>query len=350
MTRNPPCAVYSLPTPTMAKLSIFLFLPLLQYALAASRTTPPSGAIVVRAGTTTAGEFSTLSAALASLPNDDSSQSIFIFPGTYTGQNDITREGPLTIYGYTTDTTTYTGNQAILTAGVSAATAGSDDASGTLRIHKNNFKMYNVNVKNTFGPGSQAIAIAQYGSQVGLYACGFFGYQDTLYANEGTQVYLKGYIEGAVDFIFGREGLAYFGGNTIAVSGPGCITASGRTSDDTGSYVFNENTVVLASDAASDTSGNVFLGRPWGDFAKVIFKNTVINAPMNKALWSVWEPTDPNTDDVFFAEFNTTGSGASGAVRPSFATVLDATDAAMYSISSAVGSDFATWVDPAYLV
>ena len=55
--------------------------------------------------------------------------------------------------------------------------------------------MYNVNVKNTFGPGSQAIAISQYGSQVGLYACGFFGYQDTLYANEGTQVYLKGYIE-----------------------------------------------------------------------------------------------------------------------------------------------------------
>jgi pectinesterase len=78
---------------------------------------------------------------------------------------------------------------------VSAAAAGSDDASGTLRIHKNDFKMYNVNVKNTFGPGSQAIAISQYGSRVGLYACGFFGYQDTLYANAGTQVFLKGYIE-----------------------------------------------------------------------------------------------------------------------------------------------------------
>jgi hypothetical protein len=55
--------------------------------------------------------------------------------------------------------------------------------------------MYNVNVKNTFGPGTQAIAISQYGSHVGLYACGFYGYQDTLYANEGTQVYLRGYIE-----------------------------------------------------------------------------------------------------------------------------------------------------------
>jgi len=329
---------------------VFLFLCLVQYALAASRTTPPSGAIVVRKGTTTSGEFATLTAALNSLPNDSSSRSIFIFPGTYAEQIDITRSGPLTIYGYTNDTTTYTGNQAIITAGVPASTAGSDDASGTLRIHKNDFKLYNVMVKNTFGQGSQAIAISQYGSRVGLYACGFFGYQDTLYANQGTQVYLKNYIEGAVDFIFGREGLAYFGGNTIAVNGPGCITASGRESADTGSYVFNQNTIVLASDAASGTSGNIFLGRPWGDFAKVIFKNTVITATMNKALWSIWNTGDPRTDNILFAEFNTTGAGASGASRPSFATVLSASQAAAYSISSAVGSDFASWVDAAYIV
>jgi pectinesterase len=80
-------------------------------------------------------------------------------------------------------------------AGIPASQAGSNDASGTLRIHKDNFKMYNVNVKNTYGKGSQAIAISQYGSKVGLYACGFYGFQDTLYANQGTQVYLRGYIE-----------------------------------------------------------------------------------------------------------------------------------------------------------
>jgi pectinesterase len=99
------------------------------------------------------------------------------------------------IYGYTTDTSTYQNNQVNLQAAIPASQAGSDDASGTLRIHKDDFKMYNVNVKNTFGPGSQAIAISQYGSRVGLYACGFYGYQDTLYANQGTQVYLRGYIE-----------------------------------------------------------------------------------------------------------------------------------------------------------
>jgi pectinesterase len=71
---------------------------------------------------------------------------------------------------------------------------------------------------------------------------------------------------------------------------------------------------------------------------------------MNKALWSIWNTGDPRTDDILFAEFNTTGSGASGASRPSFATVLTATQAANYSISSAVGSDFASWVDAAYVV
>lgn len=329
---------------------VFACLSLLEVVYAASRTSPPAGAKVVRAGTTNSGEFKTLSAAVASLPNDGSSQSIFIYPGTYTEQVFITRSGPLTVYGYTTDTTTYRSNQVNLQAGVDAGQAGSDDASGTLRVHKDDFKMYNINVKNTFGPGSQAIAISQYGSRVGLYACGFYGYQDTLYANEGTQVYLRGYIEGATDFIFGRRGSAYFGGNTIGVRGAGYVTASGRESNDAGSYVFNANTIVTASGASSNATDRQYFGRPWGNFAKVIFKNTVVTAPFNKALWSVWNSGDTRTDNILFAEFNSTGSGVSGASRPSFATVLSSSQAAAYSISSAVGSDYANWVDTSYLV
>lgn len=45
--------------------------------------------------------------------------------------------------------------------------------------------------------------------------------------------------QGATDFIFGRTGLAFFGKNTIAVSGPGWVTANGRTSDDSGSCKIN---------------------------------------------------------------------------------------------------------------
>jgi pectinesterase len=83
---------------------------------------------------------------------------------------------------------------------------------------------------------------------------------------------------------------------------------------------------------------------------RVIFKNTVITAPMNQALWSVWNVGDERTSNILFAEYNTSGSGASGASRPSFATVLSASQAASYTIASAVGSDYASWVDAAYLV
>ncbi|KAF9561796.1 pectinesterase [Agrocybe pediades] len=322
----------------------------LAHVEAAQRTTPPQGAVVVRAGAAPAsGMFDTINTALASLPNDSSSRVMFIYPGTYNEQIDITRPGPLTIYGYTTDTASFTANQVVIQAGVPASTAGSDDASGTLRVHKDNFRMYNVNVTNTFGIGSQAIAISQYGNQVGLYACSFIGYQDTLYANQGAQVYLKNYIEGAVDFIFGRHGLAYFGGNTIASKAPGCITASGRESADNGSYVFNQNKIILAWDAAANTAGKIFLGRPWGDFAKVIFKNTLITAPLNQTIWSIWNPGDERTDDVFFAEYNSTGSGILHPARPSFSTVLSEAQAATYNISSAVGNNFASWVDLDYL-
>lgn len=83
---------------------------------------------------------------------------------------------------------------------------------------------------------------------------------------------------------------------------------------------------------------------------RVIFKNTVVTAPFNKALWSVWNANDTHTDNVLFAEYNSTGSGVSGATRPSFATVLSASQASAYSISSAVGGDYASWVDMSYFV
>lgn len=47
----------------------------------ASRTTPPAGSVIVRGSGTQSGEFSTLQAAVNSLPNDSTARIIFIFPG-----------------------------------------------------------------------------------------------------------------------------------------------------------------------------------------------------------------------------------------------------------------------------
>ena len=96
------------------------------------------------------------------------------------------------------DDTSYQSNSVNIQFGLSSAVAGCDDASSTLSIHKDDFKMYNVNVTNTYpgSPGgSPAIALSENGDRAAFYACAFIGFQDTVLAEQGTQVYLKCYFE-----------------------------------------------------------------------------------------------------------------------------------------------------------
>lgn len=88
-----------MPSKMLMPWSIFTFqlFSLILSASATSRTSPPSGAVVVRAGTTTSGEYASVTAAVAALPNDSTSRSIFIYPGTYEGQVNISRSGPTTV-------------------------------------------------------------------------------------------------------------------------------------------------------------------------------------------------------------------------------------------------------------
>lgn len=44
----------------------------------------------------------------------------------------------------------------------------------------------------------------------GFYGCAFAGFQDTVSAHSGYQVYSKCRIEGATDYIFGRASFAWF--------------------------------------------------------------------------------------------------------------------------------------------
>jgi pectinesterase len=82
----------------------------------------------------------------------------------------------------------------------------------------------------------------------------------------------------------------------------------------------------------------------------VIFKNTEIHPQINKALWSEWSSSDPDTDYIFYGDYNTTGPGASDIDRASFATELTEAEAAEYNINSALGSGWSSWVDTSYLI
>jgi pectinesterase len=180
-----------------------------------------------------------------------------------------------------------------------ASGAANDEATGTVINQSANTKFYNINIKNTYGKGSQAIALAAYNTQQGYYGVGLYGYQDTLLSETGNQVYGKCYIEGAVDFIFGQHAVTWIDSSDIRVSaGGGAITANGRSSSsDPSYYVINKSSVDISQGSSAGT-GSTYLGRPWSQYARVVFQNTVLGGIINGAGWEEWSTSTPNTADV----------------------------------------------------
>lgn len=163
---------------------------------------------------------------------------------------------------------------------------------------------------------------------------GLFGYQDTLLANTGKQVYAKSKITGAIDFIFGQTAVAWlevrlfnpskssvvtehpltvlFQHIDIRTIAAGSITASGRNSTENPSwYVITNSTVSGISSTINTRPGLNYLGRPWGVFARVVFQYTYLSDVINAAGWSVWNaPPQERTSNVTFAEFGNYGPGS----------------------------------------
>ncbi|CAK7227446.1 hypothetical protein SCUCBS95973_006546 [Sporothrix curviconia] len=314
-------------------------------ALAAARTSPPSGSITV---CSSGCDYSMIQKAVSAISTTSTSTStIFIYAGTYTEQVTIpVLAGPLVIYGETANTASYVDNVVNLQWDASLVSgAASDEATSALINTSPSVSVYNINIKNTYGAGSQAIALSAYNTQQGYYGVGLYGYQDTLLAETGNQVYAACYIEGAVDFIFGQHARIWITNSDIAVTaGGGCITANGRASaTDVSYYVVDQSTVGAAS-GASVAAESVYLGRPWSEYARVCFQKTSLSNIINPAGWSEWSASEPNTEDVALEEYDNDGAGASG-TRASFSTELTAA----LSISSILGSDYASWVDADYV-
>ncbi|KAK4623432.1 Pectinesterase [Fulvia fulva] len=312
-------------------------------ALAAGRTSAPSGALIVGSG-----HYATIQAAVNALTTTTSQQSIFIMPGTCKEQVTIKKlSGPLTIYRYTTDVSSYSANQVTVTAANSQMNQPNNDATATIRVATPNFKMYNINAVNSYGKGSQAVAVSANAANQGYYGCSFKGYQDTLLAEAGAQLYAHSYIEGATDFIFGQHATAWFEKCTIGVVSAtlGYITASGRSSADSGYYVIN-NSVIGAAPGQSVSSGAYYLGRPWGNYARVVVQKTSLSNVINAAGWRIWNTGDERTEHVTFAEYGNSGAGATG-TRASFASKLSTA----LTIGQVLGSSYAsqTYVDTSYL-
>lgn len=212
--------------------SVYTGLGLIPAVWAASRTSAPSGCITV-AGS--GGDFSSVQSAVDSLSTSDGeAQCIFIEAGTYDEQVLVpARSAQLSIYGSTSDDTSYAGNTVTIVSGLSQADGLSNDETATLRVKADGFRLYNVNVENSYGEGSQAVALSAYASS-GYYGSSFIGFQDTVLSNVGDHVFLASTIVGATDFIFGQQARAWFEGVDIRVVARSLGYVTGKSSSNIG--------------------------------------------------------------------------------------------------------------------
>ncbi|KAH7152693.1 pectin lyase fold/virulence factor [Dactylonectria macrodidyma] len=313
-----------------------------------ARTQPASGALVVDGSGEYKDSFGTLGEAVTALNTTTlDEQVIFVLPGTYKEQVYIgPLAGPLKVQGYTCDTRSYADNQVTLTNNISRQSPNitKNDETATLRLWSAGVKLYNLDVANTFGAAAtsgQALALSAQNTDQGFYGCRFEGWQDTIYANEGRQIYARTYISGAVDFIFGLRAAAWFEDCDIDVLGDGYITANGRDSADNDSfYVFNQCRVSGSAGVAS-----TYLGRPWRTFSRVVFQKTALGDVVHPEGWSRWDSVQ-SVDDVVYGEYKNRGVGAQG-VRANFSSQLPAP----VKITELMGATFTKewWVDKKYL-
>ncbi|KAF1939625.1 pectin lyase-like protein [Clathrospora elynae] len=310
----------------------------------AGRPTAPVGCLSVGGSAL----YKTVQSAVNALSTSSTtSQCIFIAKGTYKEQVLVNQlKSALTIFGETNDTSSFSANTVTITQGKSQDDSANNDATATLRAHTTNLKVYNINLVNTRGQGSQALALSANNDKQGYYGCLFKGYQDTILADSGAQVYAQSYIEGATDFIFGQTGQAWFDRVDIRVlaASVGYITANGRNSSSNPSYYVINNSRVSAASDNNVKAGAYYLGRPWRNYARVVFQSTSMTNVINGAGWSIWNTGDVRTDKVEFDEYANSGDGSNG-TRANFSKKLSAA----VSISTVLGSDYNDWVDTTYL-
>ncbi|KAL5337513.1 pectinesterase A [Aspergillus crustosus] len=298
-----------------------------------ARTSAPAGCLSVGGG----GTYSTIKAAVTALGSSTSDACIYISAGTYREQLTFQYAGALTLYGQTTDTGTYKQNTVTITNTISSPQAGSLVASATVNADLDDFAVYNINIVNGYGSGAQAVAMAASGERQGYYGVQFIGYQDTLYARAGIQYYSNCYIEGAVDYIFG-DASAWFGECNIVSNGGGYITAMSReTTSDPAWYCFDNSNIYGKS--GLDLAGDVYLGRPWRVFARVIYQNSDLSNIIHPAGWTTMaEGATP-----LYYEINNTGTGAGTANR-----LYDSPISAPVNKNTVLGSGWTSWVDRTY--
>ena len=277
-----------------------------------------------------AGQYSTVQGAVDAVPANNTERYVIdIMPGTYEARVKIPSNKPfITLRGQDPLTTILTYNETANTPPNESTVHASTVVQGR------DFVAENLTFENSHGPGVQALAIYAKADRLIFNNCRFLGWQDTLRSEYGRHYFYNAYVEGSVDFIYGR-GTAYFEDSTLFAKSSGYLTAQAREADaETNGYVFKNSTVT-----GSTTPGSVYLGRPWQPYSRTIFIDSKMGPVVNAAGWSQWSGNN-NHLTAFYAEYNSMdleGNPLDVSQRVSWSHQLSAVEAEAFSKANWLG-------------
>jgi len=289
----------------------------------AQRVSLPDVLVVAADGS---GDFKSVQQAVDRVPDNNQRRIVIrIKPGRYEEQIRVSSgKRFLTLRGDDSQNT-------VLTYRLSAQQAGNTRLAFSTFVNAGDFRAENITFENSFGTGSQAVALLIDADRAVFQNCRFLGWQDTLFINGGRQFFKDCYIEGHVDFIFGSA-KAFFDNCHIHSKGAGYVTAQFRTSDaeDTG-FVFYRCKLT-----GRDTGNGVYLGRPWRPFARVVFIESWLGPHIRSEGWDNWR--DPGREKTaWFAEYDSKGPGANPQKRVGWSRQLTRAEAKRFSRSIFLG-------------
>ncbi|CAL5350621.1 unnamed protein product [Camellia sinensis] len=238
-------------------------------------------------------------------------------------------------------TTKITGNR-------SNATGFGTTQSATMTVDGEGFIGQSLTIENSAPINSgQAVALNNNANHSAFYKCIFMGYQDTLLANKNSQFYKNCEISGTVDFIFGSASAVFqdCGIYVRRLSPPNVITANGGKHDPTSSnfgFSFQNCTINVAPELRSRKNEvKAFLGRPWKNYATVVFMESYLDEIVLPEGWT-W---CCNNTIMMFAEYNNRGPGADTSRRAKLSgynVFKSATEATPFTVSKLIDGD--SWI------
>ncbi|WP_321288891.1 pectinesterase family protein [uncultured Sunxiuqinia sp.] len=199
----------------------------------------------------------------------------------------------------------------------------------TLKVEADDFYAENLTIANTAGPVGQAVALHVVGDRSTFKNCRLLGHQDTLYTagEKSRQYFTECYVEGTTDFIFGNS-TVLFNACTIHSLADSYVTAASTVKGKAYGYVFR-NCKLTAAEGVS----KVYLGRPWRDYAKVVFMNCELGRHILPKGWANWSGTNRD-QTAYYAEYKNVGPGFQPEKRIEWTHLLTDKEASEYTIEN----------------